>query len=159
MSIQSGSKLKNARPGASISASPIAPASTVNEISLLERVSILASILLSLKQSVGSTAAAGGHRGGGRRQDGPSSETGAAGEVVIGPPQAIEIARLPEWLSTDSPRPRRAQIPQGSPSTVWRRRQVPIRLRSLAPPADALLKPIARHGLDVPSVLKIDVDR
>src|SRR4029450_9183994 len=102
MSIQSGSKLKNARPVASIPASPKAPASTVNEISLLERVSILASILLSLKQSVGSTAAvaqtAAAEATG---EDGASSQTGAAGEVVISPPQAIEIARLPETLSTD----------------------------------------------------------
>ncbi|HET6928549.1 MAG TPA: hypothetical protein VFI48_16995, partial [Hyphomicrobiaceae bacterium] len=58
MSIQSGSKLKNARPVASIPASPITPASTVNELALLDRISILASILLSLEQTFAGTAAA-----------------------------------------------------------------------------------------------------
>ena len=45
MSIQSASKPKNAR------AIATGPASTATEISLLDRLSILASILLTLKQS------------------------------------------------------------------------------------------------------------
>jgi len=158
MSIQSGSKLKHARPGASISASPIAPASTVNEISLLERVSILASILLSLKQSVGSTAAAAEVMAAeAAGEDGPSSETGAAGEV-ISPPQAIEIARLPEWLSTDSPSPAQSANPAGFTEHRLAAEAGADPIAPLAPPADALLKPIARHGSSTsPSVLKIDV--
>jgi len=159
MSIQSGSKLKNARPVASIPASPIAPASTVNEISLLERVSILASILLSLKQSVASTAAvaqtAAAEATG---EDGASSQTGAAGEVVISPPQAIEIARLPERLSTDSHSP--AQGSANPAGFTEHRLAAEAGADPIAPPpqADALLKPIAHRGSSTsPSVLKIDV--
>jgi hypothetical protein len=159
MSIQSGSKLKNARPVASIPASPKAPASTVNEISLLERVSILASILLSLKQSVGSTAAvaqtAAAEATG---EDGASSQTGAAGEVVISPPQAIEIARLPERLSTDSHSP--AQGSANPAGFTEHRLAAEAGADPIAPPpqAEALLKPIAHRGSSTsPSVLKIDV--
>jgi Ca2+-binding RTX toxin-like protein len=159
MSIQSGSKLKNARPVASIPASPIAPASTVNEISLLERVSILASILLSLKQSVGSTAAvaqtAAAEATG---EDGASSETGAAGELVISSAQAIEIARLPESLSTDSHSPARGSAnPAGF---TEHRLAAEAGADPIVPPlqADAVLKPIAHRGSSTsPSVLKIDV--
>jgi Ca2+-binding RTX toxin-like protein len=160
MSIQSGSKLKNARPVASIPVSPIAPASTVNELTLLDRISILASILLSLEQTFAGTAAvaqaASVEATGG---DGASSETGTAGDVVISPPQAIEIARLSERLSTDSHAPTQGHA---NPAGVGEYRLAAEAgadpLAPLAPPADALLKPIARHGSSTsPSLLKIDV--
>ena len=160
MSIQSGSKLKNARAAAGMPASPIAPASKVNEISQLDRMSILASILLSLKQSVGSAAAAQAPSAEPAGEDTASSETGAAGAVVISPPQAFEIARLPERLSTDSSSPAQGGA---NPAGMAEHRLVAEAgadpLAPLAqPPADALLKPIARHGSSTsPSVLKIDV--
>ena len=157
MAIQSGSKPKNARSVTSIPASPIAPASTVNEIGLLDRVSILASILLSLKQSVGSAAAAQAASAETIGEDGAGSETGAAGDLVISPPQAIEIARLPEKRSTDSPAP----APANSAGMAEHRLAAEAGadpIAPLAPPQDALLKPVARHGSSTsPSVLKIEV--
>src|SRR5262245_14473909 len=158
MSIQSGSKPKNARSVASIPASPVAPASTVNEISLLERVSILASILLSLKQSVGSAAAAQAASADTAGQDGAGSDTSAAGDVVINPPQTIEIARLPERLSTDSPAPAASANSAGIAEHRLAAEAGADPIAPLAPPPDALLKPIARHGSSTsPSVLKIEV--
>jgi hypothetical protein len=156
MSIQTGSKLKNARPVANIPASPIAPASTVNEIGQLDRMSILASILLSLKQSVGSAAAGQAAAAEATDAGPPSSETAAAGDVVISPPQTIEIARLPE-VGTDSAPPAQAR-PATSSEYHLAAEAGADPLVPLAPPVDALLKPVARHGSSTsPSVLKIDL--
>ena len=157
MSIQTGSKLKNARPVASIPASPIAAAATVNEIGQLDRMSILASILLSLKQSVGSAAAGQAAAVEATVAAAPSSETDAAGDVVISPPQVIEIARLPQALGTDSASPAQTKpTPGGDYHLAAEAGADP--LVPLAPPVDALLKPVARHGSSTsPSVLKIDL--
>jgi hypothetical protein len=158
MAIQSGSKLKHARPVASVPASPVAPASTVNEISLLDRVSILASILLSLKQSMGSAAAQQAAPEAIAGEEAGSQES-AAGDVVISPPQTIEIARLPERLGADS-HPSGQDSAKSSAAGEYHLAAEagadPLAPLGL-PPADALLKPIARHGSSTsPSVLKID---
>jgi hypothetical protein len=155
MSIQTGSKLKNARPVASIPASPIAPASTVNEIGQLDRMSILASILLSLKQSVASAAAGQAAAAEATEAAAPSGDTAAAGDVVISPPQVIEIARLPEERTVSAP-PAQATPATGQYHLAAEAGADP--LVPLTPPVDALLKPVARHGSSTsPSVLKIDL--
>src|SRR5262245_17848597 len=150
MSKQAGSRVKNARPMASV------PAPSINEITLLERVSILASVLLSLKQSTTAAAAA----------DAGVSETvageGTTGGVTPGfesldkGVQPVEIARLPETTHTEGQQEAR---PSGTGTVEYRLATEP-NIDPLQPPAqaDAALKPIARHGSSTsPTVLKIEV--
>ena len=150
MSKQAGSKLKNARPVASVQAS------AVNEISLLERVSILASILLSLKQSTGGAAAAEGFAAETLAGEATTGDIGAP-EGVAKAFQPLEIARLPETVRTEDQhetRPGSAGV--GEHRLAAESNTDP--LQPIAPAqADAALKPIARGSSTSPALLKIEV--
>src|SRR5262245_28344167 len=147
MSKQAGSKMKNERPLASV------PAPVVNEINLLERVSILASVLLSLKQSTTAAAAA----------DAVAAETvtgeGTTGDVIVQSEktfQPLEIVRLPETMHTEV-QPEARPSSTGAAEYRLAAESNTDPLQPLAGQADAALKPIARHGSSTsPSVLKIE---
>jgi Ca2+-binding RTX toxin-like protein len=150
MSKQAGTKLKNARAMASVSP----PA--FNEITLLERVSILASILLSLKQST--TAAAAADFAGAETIAGEatSGDLSSAPESLGTQFQPVEIARLSETLRTEVQQDAR---PSGTGAAEHRlaaeSNTDPLQL---PPQVEAALKPIARHGSSTsPTVLKIEV--
>jgi hypothetical protein len=151
MSKQAGSKLKNARPMASV------PASAVNEISLLERVSILASILLSLKQSTSGAAAAEGFAAELLAEEEDTGDFGAAPEGVGKPFQPLEIARRPETEYTEDQheaRPGSAGV--GEQRLTAESNTDP--LQPIAPAqADPVLKPIARGSSTSPTLLNIEV--
>jgi hypothetical protein len=151
MSKQAGSKLKNARPMASV------PASVVSEIGLLERVSILASILLSLKQSISGATAAEGFAAETLAEEATTGDFGAAPESVGKSFQPLEIARVPETVRTEDrhePRPGSAGV--GEHRLAAESNTDP--LQPIAPAqADAALKPIARGSSTSPTLLKIEV--
>jgi hypothetical protein len=151
MSKQAGSKLKNARPVASVQAS------AVNEINLLERVSILASILLSLKQSASGAAAAEGFAVETLAGEATSGDNGAAPGGVGKAFQPLEIARLPETVRTeDQHKPRPGSAGVGEHQLAAESNSDP--LQPIAPAqADAALRPIARGSSTSPALLKIEV--
>jgi hypothetical protein len=150
MSKQSGSKLKNARPMASVPAS-------VNDISLLERVSILASILLSLKHSTSGAAAAEGVVAETLAGEATTGDIGAVPEAVGKAFQPLEIARVPETVRPEvqhDARPGSAGV--GEHLLAAQSNTDPP--EPVAPAqADAALKAIARGSSTSPALLKIEV--
>jgi RTX calcium-binding nonapeptide repeat (4 copies) len=149
MAKQAGSKLKNGRPIASVTAS------TVNEISLLERVSLLASILLSLKASTTEAAAAEGFAAETLAGE-ATTDSGAASEGIGKPFQPLEIARLPETTAEDQLESRAGGAGTGEHRLAAESNADP--LQPIAPAqADAALKAIARGSSTSPALLKIEV--
>ncbi|MFZ0854036.1 MAG: calcium-binding protein [Hyphomicrobiaceae bacterium] len=151
MSIQSASKPKNAR------AIATGPAATATEISLLDRLSILASVLLTLEQSTTGAAA-----------ETPASvapagldaalETSVAADHVANPAAPIEVAHLPETTRADSLFP---DGPKGVSHTEQRLAAEASAdpLQPMTPShADAAVAPIARLGSSTsPTLLNIEV--
>ncbi len=151
MSIQSASKPKNAR------AIATGPASTATEISLLDRLSILASVLLTLEQSTTGAAA-----------ETPASvapagldaalETSVAADNVANPAAPIEVAHLPETTRADSLFP---DGPKGVSHTEQRLAAEASAdpLQPMTPShADAAVAPIVRLGSSTsPTLLNIEV--
>ena len=151
MSIQSASKPRNAR------AIATGPASTATEISLLDRLSILASILLTLQPPATGAAA---------ETPAPvepagldaALETSVAADTVANPTAPIEVAHLPETTRADSLSP---DGPKGVSHT-----QLRLAAEASADPlqpmtpshADAAVAPIVRLGSSTsPALLNIEV--
>ena len=148
MSIQSASKPKHARANATV------PASTATEISLLDRLSILASILLSLQPSATGAAA---------ETPAPVEPAGldAALETSVAaanPAAPIEAAHLPETARADS------LSPDGSKGISPTKQRLAAEasadpLQPMTPShADAAVAPIVRLGSSTsPALLNIEV--
>jgi RTX calcium-binding nonapeptide repeat (4 copies) len=151
MSIQSASKPKTARAIASASAS------TATEISLLDRLSILASILLSLQSSATGAAAETPAPVGPAGLD-AAPETSVAAEHATAPAAAIEVRHLPETARADS------FSPDGSKGISDPGQRLAAEagadpLQPMTPPqADAAVVPIVRLGSSTsPNLLNIAV--
>jgi Ca2+-binding RTX toxin-like protein len=151
MSIQSASKPKNARAIASASAS------TATEISLLDRLSILASILLSLQSSATGAAAETLAPIGPAGLD-AALETSMAAEHAAALAAPIEVAHLPETARADG------LPPDGSKGISHPDQRLAAEagadpLQPMTPPeADAAVVPIVRLGSSTsPNLLNIAV--
>jgi hypothetical protein len=152
MSRQLGSKPKHARPLASVPA----PAA-VGEVTLLDRLAILASILLTLEQSATANAA---------EPSGPveqvsiepaTAEMSAAAAATTSPP-ALEFTRLGDSPSTDGYTRDGVRTPDGVEQRLAAEAGQDPNLPIVPPPPDAAVKPIVPHGSSTsPTLLKIDV--
>lgn len=150
MSEQSGSKPNNLRPVASNSAS------VISEVALLDRLAILASILLSLEQSTVAGAAEQAAVDPTLSDELGAADTSASPERVGEAPVVIELAALPETASPDN------SIADGTKASIALQRVAaeagadPM-LPLLAAQADAAVKPTLRLGSSTsPVLLKID---
>jgi RTX calcium-binding nonapeptide repeat (4 copies) len=152
MSKQAGSKHKTARPMTS------AAVPSVNELSLLERVSILASILLSLKQASGGALAADALVADSVAGEATSGDFSPSPDTFGKAFQPLEIARLPETTRAEVQyEPRASSAGTGEHRLAAESNTDPLQALQSAQ-ADAALKPIARHGSSTsPAVLKIEV--
>ena len=151
MSIQSASKPKNAR------AIATGPASTATEISLLDRLSILASILLTLQPSATGAAAETSAPVEPAGLD-AALETSVAADTAANPAAPIEVAHLPETTRADSLSP---DGPKGVSHTEQRLAAEASAdpLQPMTPShADAAVAPIVRLGSSTsPALLNIEV--
>src|SRR5262245_17940470 len=153
MSRQSGSKPKHARPVASVAA----PAA-VSEITLLDRLAILASILLTLEQSATATATDPSGSVAQVSIEPATAESSAAAATAANPPPALEFARLGDSPSTDGHSKDGLRSPDSAEQRLAAEAGQDPNLPILAPPADAAVKPIVPHGSSTsPTLLKIDV--
>jgi hypothetical protein len=150
MSIQSASKPKNAR------AIATGPASTATEINLLDRLSILASILLSLQSSATGAAAETAAPAEPAGLD-AALETSVAADNAANPAAPIEVAHLPETTRADSAYP---DGPKGVGHTDQRLAAEASAdpLQPMTPShADAAVTPIVRLGSSTsPALLNIE---
>ena len=152
MATRSGSKPKTARLLANV------PAAVVNEISLLDRLSILASILLSLEQSATASAAEPSSPG---EQAGGEPATSDTSVAVVGganPAATVEIAVIADDPSTHGLTEDTGKSTPGVEPHLVAQAGPDPNLLIAPPPAEPAIKPIAPHGSSTsPTLLRIEV--
>jgi hypothetical protein len=148
MSIRSGAKLKTARPTASV------PVSTAAEVGLLDRLSILAGILLSLQQTATSEAGEQTRPAAPAGPDWADTETSATDAASASPSPPIDVARLGENPRADA----QTQGASGDARSVAQRspEQAVDPVLPAVPAGDAVI-PVVRLGSSTsPNLLDVD---
>ncbi len=133
------------------------PAPAISEVSLLDRLAILASIILSLEQPATAAEKPGSAEHVGTEP--ATTDASAPAESAASLPLAFEIARLPDVPSADTAAPEAVK----ATSSVEQRLAAEAGgadpyLPILPPPADAAAKLIFRHGSSTsPTLLNLEV--